>query len=50
MGKNMEMGKNTIFLSPINFSTSFSVTSRKKTGPGGKYYIVSPQAHIQETV
>ena len=36
MGKNMEMGKNTIFLSPINFSTSFSVTSRKKTGPGGK--------------
>jgi hypothetical protein len=32
----MEMGKNTIFLSPINFFTSFSVTSRKKTGPGGK--------------
>jgi hypothetical protein len=28
-GKNMEMGKNTIFLSPINFFTSFSVTSRK---------------------
>ncbi len=32
----MDMGKNTIFLSPINFFTSFSVTSRKKTGPGGK--------------
>jgi hypothetical protein len=42
--------KNTIFLSPINFFTSFSVTSRKKTGPGGKYYIVSLQAHIQEAV
>jgi hypothetical protein len=50
MGKNMEMGKNTIFLSPINFSTSFSVTSRKKLDQGGKYYIVSPQAHIQEAV
>jgi hypothetical protein len=40
----------TIFLSPINFFTSFSVTSRKKLDQGGKYYIVSPQAHIQEAV
>jgi hypothetical protein len=31
----MEMGKNTIFLSPINF-LQVSVTRRKKTGPGGK--------------
>ena len=31
----MEMGKKYHF-SPINCFTSFSVTSRKKTGPGGK--------------
>ena len=37
----MEMGKNTIFLPPINFFTSFFVTSMKKTGPGGKIYIIS---------
>jgi hypothetical protein len=49
--KIWKWGKNTIFLSPIDFFTSFSVTNRKKTGPGGKYYIVSPQAHhIQEAV
>jgi hypothetical protein len=36
----MEMGKNTTFLSPINFFTSFSVTRRKKTGPGGKKNII----------
>ena len=34
MGEKYGNG-NTIF-SPINFFTSFSVTSRKKTGPGGK--------------
>ncbi len=50
MGKIWKWGKNTIFLSPINFFTSFSVTSRKKLDQGGKYYIVSPQAHIQEAV
>jgi hypothetical protein len=32
----MEMGKKPFFLSPIIFFTSFSVTGRKKTGPGGK--------------
>jgi hypothetical protein len=36
MGENMEMGKNTIFLSPINFFTSFSVTSRKKNWTRGE--------------
>ncbi len=30
----MEIGKNTIFLSPIDFFTSFSVTSRKKLDQG----------------
>ena len=49
-GKIWKWEKNTIFLSPINFFKSFSVTSRKKLDQGGKYYIVSPQAHIQETV
>ncbi len=49
-GKNMEMGKNTIFLSPINFLQVFLSQVGKKLDQGGKYYIVSPQAHIQETV
>jgi hypothetical protein len=49
-GENMEMGKNTIFLSPINLLQVFSGTRRKKLDQGGKYYIVSPQAHIQEAV
>jgi hypothetical protein len=50
MGKKYGNGKKIPF-SPINFFTSFSVTSRKKTGPGGKIlYFVSPQAHIQEAV
>ena len=40
----MEIGKNTISLSPINFFTSFSVTSRKKLDQEGKCFIVSPQA------
>ncbi len=35
-GKIWKWEKNTIFLSPLNFFTSLSVTSRKKTGPGGK--------------
>ncbi len=35
-GKIWKWEKNTIFLSPIDFFTSFSVTSRKKTGPGRK--------------
>ena len=50
MGKNMEMGKNTIFLSPINFFKVFLSQVGKILEQGGKYYIVSPQAHIQEAV
>ena len=42
----MEMVKNTIF----NFFTSFLSQAGKKLDQGGKYYIVSPQAHIQEAV
>ena len=34
------MGKNTIFLSPINFLTSFSVTSRKKNWTRGENIIL----------
>ena len=36
MGEKYGNGKKYRFLSPINFFTSFSVTSRRKTGPGGK--------------
>jgi hypothetical protein len=49
-GKNMEMGKNTIFLSPTNFLQVFLSQVGKKLDQVGKYYIVSPQAHIQEAV
>ena len=45
----MEMGKNTIFLSP-KFYKFFCHKWGKKLDQGGKYYIVSPQAHIQEAV
>ncbi len=45
----MEMGKNTIFLSPIDFLKVFLSQVGKKLDQGGKY-IVSPQAHIQEAV
>jgi hypothetical protein len=50
MGENYGNGKKIPLFSPINFFTSFSVTSKKKLDQGGKYYIVSPQAHIQEAV
>ncbi len=46
----MEMGKNAIFLSPIIFLQVFLSQVGKKLDQGGKYYIVSPQAHIQEAV
>ncbi len=46
----MEMGKNIIFLSPINFLQVFLSQVGKNLDQGGKYYIVSPQAHIQEAV
>jgi hypothetical protein len=51
MGEKYGNGEKIPFFSPpLIFFASFSVTSRKKTGPGGKYYIVSPQALIQEAV
>ncbi len=46
----MEMGKNTIFLSPIIFLQVFPSQVGEKLYQGGKYHIVSPQAHIQEAV
>ncbi len=46
----MEMGKITFFFPPLIFLQVFLSQVGKKTGPGGKYYIVSPQAHIQEAV
>jgi hypothetical protein len=50
-GKNMKIWeKYTIFLSPIKFLQVFLSQERKKVDQGGKYYIVSPQAHIQEAV
>jgi hypothetical protein len=42
VGKIWKWGKIPFFFPPLIFLTSFSVTSRKKTGPGGKYYIGSP--------
>jgi hypothetical protein len=47
--KMWKWDKNTIFLSPINFLQVF-LSQVGKTGPGVKYYIVSPQAYIQEAV
>ena len=49
-GKIWNWEKNTIFLSPINFLQVFLSQVGKKLDQGGKYYIVSPQAHIQEAV
>ena len=50
MGEIYGNGKNTIFLSPINFLQVFLSQVEKKLDQGEKYFIVSPQAHIQETV
>ena len=49
-GKIWKWEKNTIFLSPINFLQVFLSQVGKKLDQGGKYYIVSHQAHIQEAV
>jgi hypothetical protein len=48
-GKIWKWEKIQFFFPPINFFTSLSQVG-KKLDQGGKYYIVSPQAHIQETV
>jgi hypothetical protein len=39
-GKIWKWGQNTIFLSPIHFLTSFSVTSRKKNWTRGENIIL----------
>jgi hypothetical protein len=50
-GEKYGNGEKVSFFFPHKFFTSFSVTSRKKKlDQGGKYYIVSPQAHIKEAV
>ncbi len=49
-GNIWKLEKNTIFLSPINFVQIFLLQVGKKLDQGVKYYIVSPQAHIQEAV
>jgi hypothetical protein len=49
-GKIWKWEKNTIFLSPINFLQVFLSQVGKELDQGGKYYIVSPQAQIQEAV
>jgi hypothetical protein len=49
-GKKWKWEKNTIFHSPINFLQVFLSQIGKKLDHGGKYYIVSPQAYIQEAV
>ena len=38
------------FFPPLIFLQVFLSQVRKKLDQGGKYYIVSPQAHIQEAV
>jgi hypothetical protein len=50
MGEKYGNGKKYRFLSPINFLQIFLSQVGKKLDQGGEYYIVSPQAHIQETV
>ncbi len=49
-GPRGKIWKYTIFLSPIKFLQIFHSQEGKKLDYGGKYYIVSPQAHIQEAV
>ncbi len=49
-GKIWKWGKNTIFIPPLIFLQVFLSQVGKKLDQGGKYYIVSPQAHIQEAV
>jgi hypothetical protein len=49
-GEKYGNGKKYHFSFPHKFFTSFLITKRKKLDQGGKYYIVSPQAHIKEAV
>ncbi len=49
MGKNIEMGKHTIFLSPINFFTSFSVTSGNHSAGKSSFINWYVEEHVQRT-
>jgi hypothetical protein len=46
----MKMGKNIIFFPPLIFLQVFPSQVGKKLDQGGKNYVVSPQALIQEAV
>ena len=46
----MEMGKIPFFFPPLIFFQVLLSQVGKKLDQGGKYNIVSPQAHIQEAV
>ena len=49
-GKIWKWETNTFFFPPLIFLQVFLSQVGKKLDQGGKYYIVSPQAHIQEAV
>jgi hypothetical protein len=49
-GKIWKWEKIPFFFPPLIFLQIFLSQVGKKLDQGGKYYIVSPQAHIQETV
>ena len=49
-GKIWKWEKIPFFFPPLIFLQVFLSQVGKKLDQGGKYYIVSPQAHIQETV
>jgi hypothetical protein len=51
MGEKYGNGKKIpFFFPPLIFLQVFLSQVGKKLDQGGKYYIVSPQAHIQEAV
>jgi hypothetical protein len=50
MGEKYGNGKKIPFFPPLIFLQVFLSQVGKKPDQGGKYYIVSPQAHIQEAV
>ena len=49
-GKIWKWEKIPVFFPPLIFLQVFLSQVGKKLDQGGKYYIVSPQAHIQEAV
>ncbi len=50
MGEKYGNGEKIPFFSPLIFLQVFLSQVGKKLDQGGKYYIVSPQAHFQEAV